>query len=63
MSQYDIADTRIRWFSPRCHMLESNEMKIHQPMQINNNRTPTDDGSTAEDISSDEIRYISVVFS
>ena len=54
MSQYDIADTRIRWLCPRCHMLESNEMKIRQPMQINNNRTPTDDESTAEDTSSDE---------
>ena len=54
MTQYDIADTRIRWLCPRCHMLESNEMKIRQPMQINNNRTPTDDESTAEDTSSDE---------
>jgi hypothetical protein len=52
MSQYDIVDTRIRWLCPRCHMLESNEMKIRQPMQINNNRTPTDDESTAEDTSS-----------
>ncbi len=54
MSQYDIADTRIRWLCPRCHMLESNEMKIRQPMQINNKATLTDDESTAEDTSSDE---------
>ena len=54
MSRYDIADTRFRWFCPRCHTLESNEMKIRQPMQINNNRTPTDDESTADDTSSDE---------
>lgn len=54
MSQYDIADTRIRWLCPRCHMLESYEMKIRQPMQINNSRTATDDESTTEDTSSDE---------
>ncbi|CAF1081291.1 unnamed protein product [Didymodactylos carnosus] len=54
LSQYDILNTRVRWLCPRCHMLESNEMKIRQPMQINNNRSSTDDESTAEDIPSDE---------
>lgn len=53
-TRYDTTDTRICWLCPRCHLLESNEMKIHQPMQINNNRGPSDDESTAEDIASDE---------
>jgi hypothetical protein len=54
MSRYDITDTRIQWLCPRCHTLESNEIKIHQPMQTNNNRRSSDDESTAEDIASDE---------
>ena len=54
MSQYDISDTRIRWLCPRCHMSESNEMKIRQPIQVNSNRTLTDDESTSEDTCSDK---------
>ncbi|CAF1242903.1 unnamed protein product [Rotaria sp. Silwood1] len=54
ISRYDITDTRVHWLCPRCHTLESNEMKIHQPMQINNNRSLTDDEYTIEDISSGE---------
>ena len=54
MSRYDIEDTRFRWLCPRCHTLESKEMKIRQPRQINNNRTSADDESTGENTSSDE---------
>ncbi|CAF2758890.1 unnamed protein product [Rotaria sp. Silwood2] len=54
ISRYDITDTRVHWLCHRCHTLESNEMKIHQPMQINNNRSLTDDEYAVEDISSGE---------
>ncbi|CAF4281535.1 unnamed protein product [Rotaria sp. Silwood2] len=54
INRYDITDTRVHWLCPRCHTLESNEMKIHQPMQINNNQRLTDDEYTVEDISSGE---------
>ncbi|CAF4942860.1 unnamed protein product [Rotaria socialis] len=54
ISRYDITDTRVHWLCPRCHTLESSELKIHQPMQINNNRSLTDAEYTVEDISSGE---------
>ncbi|CAF3709566.1 unnamed protein product, partial [Rotaria socialis] len=54
ISRYGITDTRVHWLCPRCHTLESSELKIHQPMRINNNRSLTDDGYTVEDISSGE---------
>ncbi|CAF3614030.1 unnamed protein product [Rotaria socialis] len=54
ISRYDITDTRVHWLCPRCHTLESSELKIHQPMQINNNRSLTDTEYTVEDISSGE---------
>ena len=54
-SRYDINDTRIRGLRPRCHTFESNEMKIHQPMQTNNSRSSSDDDFSAENgIASDD---------
>ncbi|CAF3305531.1 unnamed protein product [Rotaria socialis] len=54
ISQYDITDIRVHWLCPICHTLESSELIIHQPMQINNDRSLTDDGYTVEDIPSVE---------
>ncbi|CAF3416741.1 unnamed protein product [Rotaria socialis] len=54
ISQYDITDIRVQWLCPICHTLESSELIIHQPMQINNDRSLTDDGYTVEDIPSVE---------
>ena len=54
-SRYDINDTRIRWLCPRCYTFESNEMKIHHPMQAYNNRSSSDHEFSAEnDAASDD---------
>lgn len=43
ISEYDVTYTRICWLCPRCHAFESKKMMTHQSMELNNDKSSTDD--------------------
>ncbi|CAF1201297.1 unnamed protein product [Rotaria sordida] len=49
VSRYDAAVDQIFWLCPRCHTFEWKEMMTHQPMEFNNDESPSDDEHIAKD--------------